>query len=147
MANRSMKQKTVDPNTRLTVHAKSHLRLIALSLVLHQNSMYNDVQWSIQHGAKAPLCYTSRTKSSCWERGGRWGGGRGVEWGRGGAEEGGGGQQDYILFASDTALHQSSGAVWKSRWPSWAFRPNEPYGFCGRKATLNHAYAMVTVCP
>ena len=21
--------------------------------------------------------------------------------------------------------------------PSWAFRPNEPYGFCGRKATLN----------
>ena len=36
---------------------------------------------------------------------------------------------------------QSSGAVWKSRWPSWAFRPNEPYGFCGRKATL------VTICP
>ena len=27
------------------------------------------------------------------------------------------------------------------------FRPNEPYGFCGRKATLNHAYALVTVCP
>ena len=23
--------------------------------------------------------------------------------------------------------------------PSWAFRPNEPYGFCGRKATLNRA--------
>ena len=22
---------------------------------------------------------------------------------------------------------------------SWAPRPNEPYGFCGRKATLNHA--------
>ena len=34
---------------------------------------------------------------------------------------------------------QSSGAVSKSRWPTWAFRPNEPYGFCGRKATLNHA--------
>ena len=34
---------------------------------------------------------------------------------------------------------QSSGAVWKSRWPSWAFRPNEPYGFCGRKATPNRA--------
>ena len=34
---------------------------------------------------------------------------------------------------------QSSGAVWKSKWPSWAFRPNDPYGFCGRKATLNHA--------
>ena len=42
---------------------------------------------------------------------------------------------------------QSSGTVWKSRWPSWAFRPNEPYGFCGRKATLNHAHALVTVCP
>ena len=24
-------------------------------------------------------------------------------------------------------------------------RPNEPYGFCGCKATLNHAYALVTV--
>ena len=33
---------------------------------------------------------------------------------------------------------QSSGAVWKLRWPYWAFRPNEPYGFCGRKATLRH---------
>jgi len=42
---------------------------------------------------------------------------------------------------------QSSGTVWKSRWPSWAFCPNEPYGFCGRKATLNHASALVTVCP
>ena len=29
---------------------------------------------------------------------------------------------------------QSSGAVWKSRWPSWAPRP---YSLCGRKATLN----------
>ena len=26
-------------------------------------------------------------------------------------------------------------------------RPNEPYGFCGRKATLNRASALVTVCP
>ena len=42
---------------------------------------------------------------------------------------------------------QSSGAVWKSRWPSWAFRPNEPYGFCGRKAILNRASALVTICP
>ena len=33
-----------------------------------------------------------------------------------------------------TVLPQSSGAVWKSRWPSWAPRPNEPYGFWGRKA-------------
>ena len=29
----------------------------------------------------------------------------------------------------------------------WAPRPNEPYGFCGRKATLNHTHALVTVCP
>jgi len=29
--------------------------------------------------------------------------------------------------------------LFKSRWPSWAFRPNERYGFCGRKATSNHA--------
>ena len=42
---------------------------------------------------------------------------------------------------------QSSGAVWKSWWPSWAFRPNEPCGFYGRKATLYHASALVTVCP
>ena len=26
-------------------------------------------------------------------------------------------------------------------------RPNEPYGFYGRKATLNHVHALVTVCP
>ena len=42
---------------------------------------------------------------------------------------------------------QSSGAVWKSRWPCWAFRPNEPYGFRGRKAILNHAHALVSACP
>ena len=29
---------------------------------------------------------------------------------------------------------QSSGVVWKSRWPSWAPVPYKPYGFCGRKA-------------
>ena len=23
--------------------------------------------------------------------------------------------------------------------PSWAFCPNEPYSFCGCKATMNHA--------
>ena len=32
-----------------------------------------------------------------------------------------------------TACH-SSGAVWESRWPSWAICPNEPSGFRGRKA-------------
>ena len=34
-----------------------------------------------------------------------------------------------------------------SRWPSWAVRPNEPSGFCGRKELLNHASALVTACP
>jgi len=28
-----------------------------------------------------------------------------------------------------------------------AFRPNEPYSFRGRKATLNHAHAFVSACP
>ena len=41
----------------------------------------------------------------------------------------------------------SSGAVWESRWPSWAVRPNEPSGFRGRKAILNHASALVSACP
>ena len=22
------------------------------------------------------------------------------------------------------------------RWPSWAFRPNKPYGFCGHKSNI-----------
>ena len=37
--------------------------------------------------------------------------------------------------------------MWESRWPSWAVRPNEPYGFRGRKAILNHAHAFVAACP
>ena len=41
----------------------------------------------------------------------------------------------------------SSGAVWESRWPSWAVRPNEPSDFRGRKAILNHASALVSACP
>ena len=41
---------------------------------------------------------------------------------------------------------RSSGAIRKSRWPSWAFRPNEPYGFRGRKAVLNHAHALAMSC-
>ncbi len=40
---------------------------------------------------------------------------------------------------------QSSGAVRESRWPSWAFRPNEPYGFRGRKDLLNHAHACLSL--
>ena len=42
---------------------------------------------------------------------------------------------------------QSSGAVSKSRWPSWAVRPNEPPGFRGRKAVLNNDHALVSACP
>ena len=42
----------------------------------------------------------------------------------------------YLLDCQLRAL-QSSGSVWKSRWPSWTLRPNEPYGFRGRKAILN----------
>ena len=38
------------------------------------------------------------------------------------------------------------GAVLSPRWPSWALRPNEPYGFRGRKAILNHANALVSAC-
>ena len=37
--------------------------------------------------------------------------------------------------------------MWESRWPSWAVRPNEPSGFLGRKAILNHASALVSACP
>ena len=46
-----------------------------------------------------------------------------------------------------TTDRHSSGAVWESRWPSWPVRPNEPSGFRGRKAILNHASALVTACP
>ena len=41
----------------------------------------------------------------------------------------------------------SSGAVWESRWTSWAVRPDEPSGFRGRKELLNRASALVTTCP
>ena len=41
----------------------------------------------------------------------------------------------------------SSGAVWESRWTSWAVRPNKPSGFRGRKDLLNSASALVTTCP
>ena len=52
-----------------------------------------------------------------------------------------------LKVAVRTSRRQSSGAEWKSSWPSWAFRPNESYGFRVRKATLNRASALVTVCP
>ena len=38
-------------------------------------------------------------------------------------------------------LDHSSGAV------SWAVHPNEPSGFHGCKAILNHALALVSACP
>ena len=41
----------------------------------------------------------------------------------------------------------SSGAVWESRWTSWAVCPNEPSGFRGRKDLLHRALALVTTCP
>ena len=45
--------------------------------------------------------------------------------------------RSHALKAAPPGLSwQSSGAVWKSRWPSWAFRPNEPSGFRGPKAIL-----------
>ena len=53
----------------------------------------------------------------------------------------------YLHRTTETMCTHSSGAVWKSRWPSWAIRPNEPYGSRGRKATLNHASALVSACP
>ena len=53
----------------------------------------------------------------------------------------------YIYISLLNVLVQSSGAMWKSRWSSWAFRPDEPYGFRGRKAILNHAHALVSACP
>ena len=55
---------------------------------------------------------------------------------------------DWLKKKSQTdRVNHSSGAVWESTWPSWAFRPNEPYVFRGRKAILNHAHALVSVCP
>ena len=63
-------------------------------------------------------------------------------------------QQDYITdqprcikLCVRGEKKRSSGAVWESRWPSWAVRPNEPSGFRGRKAILNHASALVSAWP
>ena len=52
-----------------------------------------------------------------------------------------------INSSSSYVFRHSSGAVWESRWTSWAVRPNEPSGFRGRKALLNRASALVTTCP
>jgi len=55
--------------------------------------------------------------------------------------------RQYKPSSVKTTENPSSGAVWESRWPSWAVRPNEPSGFRGRKAILNHANALVSACP
>ena len=52
-----------------------------------------------------------------------------------------------IKSAVRIPYNHSSGAVWESRWPYWAVRPNEPSGFRGRKDLLNRASALVTACP
>ena len=51
------------------------------------------------------------------------------------------------FFSKEVRCDHSSGAVWESRWTSWTVRPNEPSGFRGRKAILNHASALVSACP
>ena len=53
----------------------------------------------------------------------------------------------YKLFLMSNPKIHSSGAVWESRWTSWAVRPNEPSGFRGRKDLLHRASALVTTCP
>ena len=53
----------------------------------------------------------------------------------------------YYTMHIETEQKHSSGAVWESRWPSWAVHPNEPSGFRGRKELLNRALALVTTCP
>ena len=53
-----------------------------------------------------------------------------------------------VLKLARWACHiHSSGAVWETRWPSWAVRHNEPSGFRGCKDLLNHALALVSACP
>ena len=54
---------------------------------------------------------------------------------------------DLWVFISGKVRMSENQLCKKSRWPSWAFRPNEPYGFRGRKAILNHAHALVSACP
>ena len=55
-----------------------------------------------------------------------------------------------LMVSVDVKRHwivvsQSSGAVWKSKWPPWAPIPHRLYGFGGRKATLNLNLAFVTI--
>ena len=77
---------------------------------------------------------------------GRWRCGEGVRRGLCNDPATGNTHRLFTAFCMYSAAH-SSGAVWESRWPSWAGRPNEPSGFRGRKAILNHAHALVSACP
>ena len=56
-------------------------------------------------------------------------------------------QNHFLSVNSCSSKSHSSGAVWESRWTSWAVRPNEPSGFRGRKDLLHRASALVTTCP
>ena len=51
--------------------------------------------------------------------------------------------EDRVALSLQTRVEE----LCESRWPSWAFRPNEHYGFRGRQAILNHADALVSACP
>ena len=52
---------------------------------------------------------------------------------------------DILVVSVDVKPHWTMHTHW------WQFVPDvstrHPCGFCGRKATLNHAHALVTVCP
>ena len=72
-----MKQETVDPNTRFTVHAKSHLRLIALSLVCYTKTLCTMTCNEAFNTAPKTLCAIQVERKAA--RGGWGGGGRGTE--------------------------------------------------------------------
>ena len=57
---------------------------------------------------------------------------------------------DHAYMHRSHAGIYSLGAVWETRWPSWAGRLNEPSGFRWRKAIsswTDHVSAFVSVCP
>ena len=57
-------------------------------------------------------------------------------------------QLDRISAALDAFARGWMYTTVKNSWGnSWAVRPNEPSGFHGRKAILNHASALVSACP
>ena len=85
------------------------------------------------------------------EWGGR--GGEGAGEGRGGAGRAVGGRGGVAATKQKTRQKWLPGdrvqELCESRGgrPGLSPRPNEPDGFCGRRVTLNHAHALVTVCP